>query len=316
MARHSKNNTAGSVFTYHEKQLMESGAKTVRLAACSIKPFDACCICISTVTNPVCCREGHLFCKECILTQLLIQKKEKKQQMAKYLEQQAKLEQKKQEQEAQALSEIKAQFEKTNEGLLPTASHLVKSSVTDETKGFASIINEKGEIVYATDVERKQLEMTGFKQRKNHENSSAFNPQNKIASYWIPQLVPTAQDDIISKPESRCMCPEGEHFLSPKHLIKVIFELDKNPDQRKVLFCCPTCKRHLTNATKSVLLAGCGHVICSGCKKSFLNSDKKCPVCSSSIRKKDVVKLQTGGTGFAAHGDKLEAKKDAPSARV
>ena len=38
MARHSKNNTAGSVFTYHERQLMGSGTQKVRLAACSIKP--------------------------------------------------------------------------------------------------------------------------------------------------------------------------------------------------------------------------------------------------------------------------------------
>ena len=39
MSRHSKNNTAGSVFTYHEKQKMglSSGTKKKRLAGDSLK---------------------------------------------------------------------------------------------------------------------------------------------------------------------------------------------------------------------------------------------------------------------------------------
>lgn len=40
-----------------------------------MKPLDSCSLCISQARNPVCCSEGHLFCKECILDSILSQKK-------------------------------------------------------------------------------------------------------------------------------------------------------------------------------------------------------------------------------------------------
>ena len=94
MSRHSKNCTAHSVFTYAEKQKLlrdgSSGYNTAkaRIGADSQKQFDQCNLCLARVpfgaddekwsklTAPVCCSDGHIFCKECIIENLVKQKKE------------------------------------------------------------------------------------------------------------------------------------------------------------------------------------------------------------------------------------------------
>lgn len=35
-----------------------------------MKQYDACALCLQKVRDPVACSEGHLFCKECVYTDL------------------------------------------------------------------------------------------------------------------------------------------------------------------------------------------------------------------------------------------------------
>lgn len=74
--RHSKNNNDLAFFTYDEKRKLGYGTQKERLGKDSIKPFDACCLCLKPVIDPLCCPKGHVFCKECILECLLSQKKD------------------------------------------------------------------------------------------------------------------------------------------------------------------------------------------------------------------------------------------------
>ena len=74
--RHSRNNNDLGWFTYEEKRKLGFGTQKERLGKDSIKPFDACCLCLKPLIDPVCCRKGHLFCKECIYSSLLAQKKD------------------------------------------------------------------------------------------------------------------------------------------------------------------------------------------------------------------------------------------------
>lgn len=77
MSRHSKNNTANSVFTYAERKKLENvyGTQKVRLGQDSQRRFEQCNLCLQTAKNPVICEKGHLFCRECITDNLLCQKK-------------------------------------------------------------------------------------------------------------------------------------------------------------------------------------------------------------------------------------------------
>ena len=88
MSKHSKNNTGSSIFTYGERQMLkernEWGNITKRLGSESQKNFEMCSLCLSLIKNPVCCLKGHMFCKECILENLLFQKKQIKKKMQEY----------------------------------------------------------------------------------------------------------------------------------------------------------------------------------------------------------------------------------------
>ena len=52
------------------------GSKKTKLGAESMKNFDQCNLCLATLKNPVSCSQGHLFCRECILSSLLDQKRD------------------------------------------------------------------------------------------------------------------------------------------------------------------------------------------------------------------------------------------------
>ena len=54
MSKHSKNNSAGSVFTAHERKLLKYGTVTERLGSDSIKDCDMCALCLHPVKDPLC----------------------------------------------------------------------------------------------------------------------------------------------------------------------------------------------------------------------------------------------------------------------
>ena len=91
MSKHSKNNRGSSVFTYMERKMLKQknlwGDITGRLGQDNQKSFEQCSICLSFAVNPVCCLKGSLFCKQCLLENLLFQKQEIKKLTKKFEEQ-------------------------------------------------------------------------------------------------------------------------------------------------------------------------------------------------------------------------------------
>jgi nitric oxide synthase-interacting protein len=79
MTRHSKNNSR-NFFSSSERSKLKGlyGTITERIGKDSLKSFDDCSLCLSTAKSPVCCPKGHLYCKECILKNILDQKKNQK----------------------------------------------------------------------------------------------------------------------------------------------------------------------------------------------------------------------------------------------
>src|SRR5574343_349090 len=87
MSRHSKNNTAHSIFTQGEKQMLQSdkwGTNRQRMGKESFKAFSSCGICLKPVESGTSCSQGHIFCKECILTHIIQQKSLYKSQLIAY----------------------------------------------------------------------------------------------------------------------------------------------------------------------------------------------------------------------------------------
>jgi len=52
MPRHAKNNTASACFTYAERQMMSYGTQKQRIGSDSLRPFNACCLCLEVAREP------------------------------------------------------------------------------------------------------------------------------------------------------------------------------------------------------------------------------------------------------------------------
>lgn len=58
-----------------------------------------------------------------------------------------------------------------------------------------------------------------------------------------------------------------------------------------------------------IVLRNCGHVICNGCVDKFVSKSKKCFVCESKVKTKDIIDMSPEGTGFASASKKAVAEK-------
>ncbi|KAF9626256.1 hypothetical protein IFM89_031648 [Coptis chinensis] len=117
--RHSKNNNDLAYFTYDEKKKLGYGTQKERLGRDSIKPFDACCLCLKPLIDPLCCQKGHVFCKECILECLLSQKKDIQRRLAAHaLQQKQENDEEEEKLMLQKAKELEA-FDQQNHGAVP-----------------------------------------------------------------------------------------------------------------------------------------------------------------------------------------------------
>src|SRR5579862_2189082 len=74
-----KRNTSLAFFTSHERSLLKTtwGSQATRLTRDSFLPFSSCRLCLLPSRSPVACAaNGHIFCRECAMNNLLAQRKE------------------------------------------------------------------------------------------------------------------------------------------------------------------------------------------------------------------------------------------------
>lgn len=282
--RHSKNNNDLAFFTYDEKKKLGYGTQRERLGKDSIKPFDACCLCLKPFIDPLCCQKGHVFCKECILECLLAQKKDIQRKVIAHAAQQSQ----KKEEEEEKLVQQKAReldaFDQQNHGAVPQYSD--KSYARDKN-GFHGANSVK-----ATSYEEEAL--------------------RTMKAFWLPSATPEASVKVDA-PSTGTICPEGNEKIKMKTLFPIRFSVDNNGaqksnSQKSGSFICPSCKVTLTNTLSLVAISTCGHVFCKKCGDKFVAVDKVCLVCNRECKERNLVCLEKGGTGFSGHGDNLEAK--------
>lgn len=88
MTRHSRNCTASSVYSYHEKkrdaEASGYGALAARYGKDGVKDFDCCCISLHPCKDPIISQEGYLFEREAILEYILSKKSEIRRKTKEY----------------------------------------------------------------------------------------------------------------------------------------------------------------------------------------------------------------------------------------
>ncbi|CAL5412103.1 unnamed protein product [Camellia sinensis] len=305
--RHSKNNNDLAFFTYDEKRKLGYGTQKERLGKDSVKPFDACSLCLKPLIDPMCCQKGHVFCKECILECLLSQKKDIQRTWPNNLEvmgsslgtitlcimpkvrkltaHAAQQKQEKDEEEEklmlQKARELDA-FDQQNHGAVPQYSD---KNYNKGKNGFHGANSVK-----ATSYEEEAL--------------------RTMKAFWLPSATPEAPAKVEA-PSTGTTCPEGKEKLKLKTLFPIYFTEDSYDDEKsnylEKTYICPSCKVTLTNTLSLVALSSCGHVFCKKCGDKFMAVDKVCLVCNKGCKERNLVPLEKGGTGFAGHDDHLVA---------
>ncbi|KAI0761366.1 hypothetical protein BD413DRAFT_617099 [Trametes elegans] len=328
MTKHSKNNTASSIFSYAEYKKLDYGTKRQRLGNESMRRFDACALCLQRARDPVACQKGHLFCRECVLTDLVTQIGDIKRQKVRLEALKKEAEEERQRAREAARERVLHEFEKGQLGLaatsiISTSSH-AKSSESRGTKrkfdfdaSAVETLTREAEEAALRQIEREQAEAL----------------KSKLPDFWLPSLTPTytshGPPSSLADVKLQTTCHGGNpaHPLTRKSLIPVKWAFDTSSasippksvestpatevgdetrpkalrdDERPPI--CPSCKKQLSNNTLMHLMKPCGHVTCKTCTETLVRPAKQCIVCDVQLGEKDVIELTREGTGYAAGG--------------
>ncbi|KAI0312917.1 hypothetical protein OF83DRAFT_1066426 [Amylostereum chailletii] len=313
MTKHSKNNTASSIFSYAEHKKLEYGTKRQRLGNESMRRFDACALCLQRARDPVACHEGHLFCKECVYTDLLTQKKDIKRQKERLAALQKEAEAEKARAKAAARERVLEEFEKGHIGLGATTAGITTSGADLEAGNKGEVRGTKRKFTFdlpAAEARALEAEEAALRQI---EREQAEALRAKLPDFWLPSLTPTYSDSSKGQPRSladvrvvtTCRGGVEGHPFALKHLVPVSFSVRDDAEAKKAEdpeAICPSCKKTLSNSLRMFLMKPCSHVTCKTCTDTLVTPSKQCLVCDAALTEKDVVELKREGTGFAGGG--------------
>ncbi|OCF55039.1 nitric oxide synthase-interacting protein [Kwoniella mangroviensis CBS 10435] len=334
---HAKNNTTQSTLSYYERTLLRKDGAARRLGRDSFKPLDACYLCLSKVNDPVSCSSGHIYCRECCISDLISQKagiEAKKREMERWEESERS---EREEAKLKARERVVSDFEK---GMSLGGSSTVKRIPIGEdkdkstTKSKFELDNNAVEKV-AKEAEEKALRVMELEQSESRKA--------KLAAFWLPSLTPEAKLGPLKDVKLQTLCHVGgsPHPISRKTLLPVILTYPPSSTSKPI---CPTCTKELSNATSSILLSSrqpipsangdgdegrkkkkqkkdkeeayvCGHVICQTCSDTIVKPQGRCCVCDAKVEVSGRIPLGKEGTGFAAAGG-AEVKREGVAFRV
>ncbi|KAG7387762.1 hypothetical protein PHYBOEH_008145 [Phytophthora boehmeriae] len=285
MSRHSKNATATTHFTYHEREAAGHGTLKRRFGRDSQLAFGVCCLCLASThaRSPLVSPGGFVYCKECIYANLLAQKRSIQDNTAAY---ERFCETQRRREQDQTLAQEKQTLQKALDAAEGSVSTAIGSPQDAKTRATLKL-QEK--VDRATDDDKRQA--------------------MKKTSFWIPDCTPT-QETKVDKPDTKTRDPMSLEEMKLKHLMPVKFEWDATTEKQPKVLCAVT-KKEISHH-RAVLLRPSGQVVLESCLKDMVLPTMTCPVTGLKLRKKDIVHLQAGGTGFSAHST-VEAKKYRPT---
>ncbi|GBE89838.1 hypothetical protein BKA93DRAFT_872904 [Sparassis latifolia] len=325
MTKHSKNNTASSVFSYAEHKKLNYGTKRQRLGNESMRRFDACALCLQRARDPVACHKGHLFCKECVYTDLVTQIGDIKRQKARLEALKREAEDERERARQVARERVLLEFEKGQLGLAVPSSTLTKTDTeSNEPRGTKRKFSFSSSAVETLTQEAEEAAL------RQIEREQAEALKAKLPDFWLPSLTPTytssgpptSLTDI--KIHTTCRGGNPPHALARKNLIPVKFSFDTvrgapsgsqdstpttesgtavltpREDQRDPI--CPSCKSALTNHKLMYLMKPCGHVVDKTCLDTLVRPAKQCILCDAKLGDTDIIEITREGTGFAGGG--------------
>ncbi|ETW77515.1 hypothetical protein HETIRDRAFT_480192 [Heterobasidion irregulare TC 32-1] len=257
MTKHSKNNTASSIFSYAEYKKLDYGTKRQRLGNESMRRFDACALCLQRARDPVACNEGHLFCKECIYTDLraplpplhalatsvlvscahadsappapVTQKKDIKRQKARLAALRKDADAEKTAAQAAARARVLAEFEKGQLGLANPATITTSGDAKDgEPRGT------KRKFTFDASAAEELAQAAEAAAARAIEREHAAALKDKLPDFWLPSLTPTYSSSASGgapasledvRVQTSCRGGSVGHPIALKNLVPVSFSI-------------------------------------------------------------------------------------------
>jgi len=251
-------------------------------------PFGFCSLTLKSAKDPVVTPEGWVYDRAAILESLLNQKVEAQAQQKKFEEQERKKDRKEQALEKQAEQDKFDEFARAEHGLL-SQDHRHKRALDK-----SSVIP-----LGAIDSPDKRL--------RKGEMLAWDKSEHRSKSFWCKEATQTATPTEVKKADMASRCPMSGKKLKVKDLLPVKFEIadQKLFDQGggRGMYCCAVSKDAIVYQ-QAVMLKPSGIVVTEKVFKDIVEKEMKCPVTGKKLKgKEDIVKLQTGGTGFSAHNE-------------
>ncbi|KIL66056.1 hypothetical protein M378DRAFT_186154 [Amanita muscaria Koide BX008] len=331
MTKHSKNNTASSIFSYAEYKKLNYGTKKQRLGNESMRNFDACALCLNRARDPLSCGEGHLFCKECVYTDLLTQKTDMKKQKDRLEALKREAEEERERARMAARERVLLEFEKGQLTLASSSIIGTKPTVSSNSSEREYLHTKflsphrclargtKRKFEFDTSAVEKMTKEAEEAALRQIEKEQAEALKHKLPDFWLPSLTPTYQSSGPPQSLSDVKVQTTSTF-SLKNLFSVKFTIfETNASSSKLSEStpaegsaskvkedgepmCPSCKKRLSNNSLIYVMKPCGHVTCKTCVDTLVRPSKQCIVCDTQLKDKDIIELKREGTGFAGGG--------------
>ncbi|KAJ2546789.1 hypothetical protein EV175_005469 [Coemansia sp. RSA 1933] len=253
------------------------------------------------------CTRGHIFCKECVMANILDQKQHI-QRLQKEFKEFKKREKRKMDEDDARMAEREVQrYIKSEAGLSETGRK--RKDGDSEQQQDASPEEPAKRVRLLEDKSSPPVFSRGKERATLHRNHDETSESKKMSSFWIPSQAPEAKQKTVDDPSQltvQCKASSDPHSLKLKNLTAVQFR-----DGAKGEKLCPSCDKPLLNSTKIDVLRPCGHALCHRCVNNFVLPAKECFVCQARVSSEadDVIRLGSDGTGFAGGGGQMVASR-------
>ncbi|KAK4561639.1 hypothetical protein LTR86_004318 [Recurvomyces mirabilis] len=308
-----------SHFTAHERNEVANhwGSKSTRLTRDSFLPFGSCQLCLLPAREPVSCAgHGHLFCRECALSNILAQNKELKRLKKEAERRIAEDAEEKDLEDAESQVRALEEFERVQAGLSARSGGRAGQRIVGRRDGKVTIEqNVEGKSAKRKfEVEEDELLRLAKEGGYKRQRPGDAKDKSELPSFWVPSETPGNKRADLKVIKQQPSCPaaaaEKPHDFTLKTLVTVNFSSDKakgdETDDQPTSRSCPSCNKTLSNSTKAILAKPCGHVLCKTCSDKFQRPPEKS---AHNAEHDETVRCHVCQEDITA-GRKMKRKKD------
>jgi len=323
MSKHSKNQTTRPFLSNEERKKFlggDFGSLSTRIGDNSQLRWSQCRLCLCTLSKPVASpHSGALFCRACILENLLFQQRALSERLSEWEMEVAHATAETCTREARSEAEKVARFIDCESGSVVRYGSETRSSEDGKqaVQKTLSRIDEREDDVKRAEVARASP------WAPQHAPSHVSGPTVGSAPRQRPDML--TRDPICGAPLRMKQLIEVKLTLSPgfveeegmgdpggasNGVTSAPVGLSSTSVGDSSRFSCPSCNKPFVYQ-KTYLLVNCGHVFCATCVSTVAAKTKACPQCAHGpLKKAEILAVQTDvGSGFSAHsGSILEAK--------